>query len=106
MSACSGNSINLNELTGVTAISGSDAWASGSEGNVDGRNFHIPCVLPWNGTDWSLVGSPAPGSAHGTPVDSLSGVTSPAAGTVFAVGAREIPGQCCLRTLALKTTSG
>ena len=157
VSACSGNSINLNELTGVTAISGSDAWASGSEGNVDGMNFHIPYVLHWNGTEWSLVktpnrggegsllrgitalsstdvwavgqtqglngaikplteqfngstwslvDSPAPGSAHGTPVDSLSGVTSPAAGTVFAVGAREIPGQCCLRTLALKTTSG
>ena len=67
-------------------------------------NFHIPYVLHWNGTAWSLVASPAPGG--GTPVDSLSGVTSPAEGTVFAVGAREIPGQCCLRTLALKTTSG
>jgi hypothetical protein len=157
LSACSGNSIDLNELTGVATISGNDAWASGSEGNVDNMNFHIPYVLHWdgtawslartpnrggegsplrgitalspadawavgqtqrlngairplteqfNGSTWSLVPSPAPGSAGGTPDDSLSGVTGPAAGTVFAVGAREIPGQCCLRTLALKTTSG
>src|SRR5215470_8842021 len=28
------DSINLNELTGVTVLSGNDAWASGSEGNV------------------------------------------------------------------------
>ena len=61
---------------------------------MDGMTFHVPDVLRWNGSAWSLVASPVPGSA------------SPAAGTVFAVGAREIPGQCCLRTLALKTTSG
>jgi hypothetical protein len=155
---CSGNSINLNELTGVTALSGNDAWASGSEGNVNDMNFHIPYVLHWNGTDWSLVktpnrggegsllngitalgtgdiwavgqtqqlngaitplteqfngstwslvASPAPGGGSGRiPDDSLSGVTSPASGSVIAVGARDIPGQCCLRTLALKTTSG
>jgi hypothetical protein len=41
VSACSGNSINLNELTGVTALSGNDAWASGSEGNVNDMNFHL-----------------------------------------------------------------
>jgi hypothetical protein len=156
-STCSGNSINLNELTGVTALSGNDAWASGSEGNVDDMNFHIPYVLHWNGTDWSLVktpnrggegsllngitalgsgdiwavgqtqqrrgairplteqfngstwslvASPAPGGGSRIPDDSLSGVTSPASGLVLAVGARDIPGQRCLRTLALKTTSG
>jgi hypothetical protein len=157
VSVCSGTSIDLNELTGVTAVSPSDAWASGSEGNVNDMNFHIPYVLHWDGTAWSLVrtpnrggegsllngitalsaddvwavgqtqqlngairplteqfngtmwslaGSPAPGSADGTPDDSLSGVASPGGSDVFAVGARDIPGQCCLRTLALKTTSG
>jgi hypothetical protein len=156
-SACSGTSINLNELTGVTALSGSDAWASGSEGNVNNMNFHIPYVLHWNGTawslvktpnrggegsllngitalgaddvwavgqtqslngaikplteqfngsTWSLVPSPAPGSAGTLPDDSLAGVASPGGGLVFAAGARNIPGQCCLRTLAIKTTSG
>jgi hypothetical protein len=157
VSACSGTTINLNELTGVSALSGSDAWASGSEGNVNDMNFHIPYVLHWNGTawslvktpnrggegsllngiaalgtddvwavgqtqsldgaikplteqfngsTWSLVPSPAPGSAGRSPDDSLASVTSPGGGLVFAAGARDIPGQCCLRTLALKTTSG
>jgi len=106
VSACSGNSINLNELTGVTARSGTDAWASGSEGNVNDMNFHIPYVLHWNETAWSLVASPAPGSASRLPDDSLAGVASPGGGLVLAAGARDIPGQCCLRTLGLKTTSG
>ena len=155
VSACSSASIDLNELTGVAAISGNDAWASGSEGNVNNMNFHIPYVLHWDGTAWSLVRTPnrggegsllrgitalsaddvwavgqtqqlngairplteqfngstwslvpGPAPGGGTPDDSLSGVTSPTTGTVFAVGAREIPGQCCLRTLALKTTPG
>jgi hypothetical protein len=155
VSACSGNSINLNQLTGVTALSGSDAWASGSEGNVNNMNFHIPYVLHWNGTAWSLVrapnrggegsplngiaavgaddvwavgqtqqlngaitplteqfngttwsvvGSPAPGPTP--PDDSLTSVAHPGGSTLLAVGARDIQGQCCLRTLALKTTSG
>ncbi len=157
VSVCSGTTINLNELTGVSALSGSDAWASGSEGNVNDMNFHIPYVLHWNGTawslvktpnrggegsllngiaalgtddvwavgqtqslngaikplteqfngsTWSLVPSPAPGSAGRSPDDSLASVASPGGGLVFAAGARDIPGQCCLRTLALKTTSG
>jgi hypothetical protein len=87
----------------VTAVGPSDAWASGSEGNVNDMNFHIPYVRHWNGTAWSLVRTPNRG---GAPDDSLSGVASPGANAVFAVGARDIPGQCCLRTLALKTTSG
>jgi hypothetical protein len=157
VSACSGNSINLNELTGVTALSGNDAWASGSEGNVNDMNFHIPYVLHWNGTawslvktpnrggegsllngitalgaddiwavgqtqslngaikplteqfndsTWSLVASPAPGSTSRLPDDSLAGAAGPGGGLVLAAGARDIPGQCCLRTLGLKTTSG
>ena len=157
VSACSGNSINLNELTGVTALSGNNAWASGSEGNVNDMNFHIPHVLHWNGTawslvktpnrggegsllngitalgaddiwavgqtqslngaikplteqfngsTWSLVASPATGSTSRLPDDSLAGVASPGGGMVVAAGARNIPGQCCLRTLGLKTTSG
>ena len=157
VSACSGNSINLNELTGVTALSGNDAWASGSEGNVNDMNFHIPYVLHWdgtawslvktpnrggegsllngitalgaddiwavgqtqslngaikplteqfNGSTWSLVASPAPGSSGRLPDDSLAGVASPGGGVVIAAGARDVPGQCCLRTLGLKTTSG
>ena len=31
---------------------------------------------------------------------------SPSGGVVWAVGTQEIPGQCCLRTLALHTSEG
>jgi hypothetical protein len=156
---CSGATVDLNELSGITALSPSDAWASGSESNVNNQNFRIPYVLHWDGTIWSLVEtpnpnangegsmlngitalnpndiwavgqtqrlngsirtltqqfngttwttvpSPSPGGATRIPDDSLTGVVSPGPGLVFAVGARDIPGQCCLRTLALKTTSG
>ena len=155
---CSGATNDLNELNGVTAISSTDAWAAGSEGNVNGQNFHVPYVEHWdgstwslvktpnrggegsllngvtalgsgdvwavgqtqqlngaimpmtdqfNGTAWSVVPSPSPGTAGGRiPDDSLSGAASLTGGLVFAVGARDVPGQCCLRTLGLRTASG
>lgn len=149
VTACSGATNDLNQLTGVVAISSSDAWASGSEGNVNDQNFHIPYVEHWNGTAWSLVKtpnrggegsllngitalgpgdvwavgqtqqlngaimpmtdqfngtswsvvpSPVPGSSGRIPDDSLDGAASLSGGLVFAVGARDAPGQCCLRT--------
>jgi len=155
--SCPLTSLDLNELSGVTAISRTDAWASGSESNVNGQNFSVPYVLHWNGAKWALVRtpnrggegsrltgisalstadiwavgqtqqldgaiepvteqfngsawqlvpSPAPGATGRTPDDSLAGVASPGGHLVFAVGARDITGECCLRTLALNTTSG
>jgi len=153
--ACDPEGTDLNELTGLTVLSPADAWASGSEGNVGGQNFHIPYVLHWNGTTWLLakipnkggegsllnaisavsasdiwavgqtqqlngaiqtltaqfngtawtvVASPDPGR---TPADdSLDAVASAGSGQVFAAGARTAVGQCCLRTLALRNTSG
>ncbi|HEY2304481.1 MAG TPA: hypothetical protein VGI05_01230 [Streptosporangiaceae bacterium] len=38
--------------------------------------------------------------------DSLDGAASLSGGRVFAVGARDVPGQCCLRTLGLRTSAG
>jgi hypothetical protein len=155
VAACNPEGTDLNDLTGLTVLSPSDAWASGSEGNVNDENFHIPYVLHFNGTSWSLtqtpnlggegsllnaisavsasdiwavgqtqqlnggiqtltvqfngtawaiVTSPSPGGAPTD--DSLDGVASAGSGQVFAAGAREVPGQCCLRTLALRNTSG
>ena len=154
---CSGATNDLNQLTGVVAIGSNNAWASGSEGNVNGQNFHIPYVEHWNGTAWSLVKtpnrggegsllngitalgsgdvwavgqtqqlngaimpmtdqfngtswsvvpSPVPGSSGRIPDDSLDGAASLSGGLVFAVGARDVPGQCCLRTLGLRTSAG
>jgi len=156
-STCALTSADLNQLSGVTVLSAKDAWASGSEGNVNDQNFRVPYVLHWNGTKWALVKtpnlggegsmlngitalgsrdiwavgqtqqlngaiaplteqftgsawkvvtSPVTGSKGRIPDDSLDGVTSPGHGLLLAVGARDIPGQCCLRSLGLKTTHG
>ena len=47
-----------------------------------------------------------PGQLSNIPDNTLSGIASPAPGFVWAVGAQEIPGQCCTRTLAEMTTHG
>jgi hypothetical protein len=57
----------------------------------------------FNGTTWAVVASPNPG---GVGNDSLDAVASPGGGLLFAAGAQEISGQCCLRTLGLRTPSG
>jgi len=155
--SCSLGSVDTNQLSGVTALSPTNIWASGTEGNVNNQNFNIPYVLHWNGsawalvktpnrggegsllngitalsatdiwavgqtqqlngaimpmtdqfngTSWTVVPSPVPGSSGRIPDDSLDGAASLSGGLVFAVGARDIPGQCCLRTLGLKTSAG
>src|SRR5215467_2120623 len=42
VTACSGNSINLNELTGVTALSSNDAFFFFKQKTANDMNFHIP----------------------------------------------------------------
>jgi hypothetical protein len=157
LASCSGASIDQNELTGITVLSSTDAWASGTESNVNNNNFNIPYVLHFNGTEWALVTTPnqggegsrlnaitaispsdvwaagqiqqlngaitplteqfdgttwarvpapAPGSTQRLPDDPLDGITSPGDHLLLAVGARSIPGECCLRTFALGTTAG
>jgi hypothetical protein len=51
-----------NTLTGVTAISSTDVYASGYEANVNNQNFLKPYVLHWNGSTWSLVTLPNTGT--------------------------------------------
>ena len=145
-----------NQLTGVTAVATNNVWASGYE--LENSNFRVPYVLHWDGTTWSLIKIPNPGSGHGGVGSQLFGITAvsasdvwvvghsqPANGTIttlteqfngsawsvvrspspgllgvdtldgvagaggqqlFAIGSDEQSGQCCLRTLALRTTSG
>ncbi len=146
-----------NFLTGVSAASSNDVWASGYEGNVNGNNFRQPYMLHWTGTAWTLIQLPNagtegsllsgaavlsasdvwavgitnqtdgallaltehfngtawsvspsldPGQLASLPDNSLDAVASPGGGVVWAVGAQEIPGQCCLRTLAESTLAG
>jgi hypothetical protein len=71
-----------NDLSAVTVISPSDAWAVGMESNVDDQNFRLPLILHWTGAAWSQVNAPNPGT-EGT---GTFGVAALGAGDVWAVG--------------------
>ena len=51
-----------NFLTGVTAVSSDNVWASGYENNINDENLADPYVLHWNGTAWSLTRLPTSGT--------------------------------------------
>jgi hypothetical protein len=145
-----------NELTGVTAVAADNVWASGFE--TENSDFHVPYVLHWDGTTWSLIKTANPGTGQGNVgsslfaitalsasdvwtvghsqngngtittlteqfngstwsvvpspnpgllgVDSLFGVARAGGGQLSAIGSDEQSGQCCIRTLGLRTTSG
>lgn len=66
----------------VTATSTNDVWAVGSLTNTD--NFQISSTLieHWNGSKWSVVSSPSPG----TGINELFGVAAISSNDVWAVG--------------------
>jgi hypothetical protein len=68
---------NYAQLTGVSALSGADAWAVGVS--------HGPAnlALHWNGTAWSRASVPSPGN---TPEKQLSGISAVSATDAWAVG--------------------
>jgi hypothetical protein len=88
-------------LFAITALSASDVWAVGHSQNGNGTITTL--TEQFNGSTWSLVPSPNPGLLG---VDTLFGVTGTGGRQLFAVGSDEQSGQCCARTLALRTTSG
>ncbi len=70
-----------NILFGVAVVSANDIWAVGESQNATSG---IPSTLieQWNGTSWSIVASPSPGSAA-----SLRGAAAdPTSGQAWAVG--------------------
>jgi hypothetical protein len=72
-------------LHGVTAIGRNDAWAVGNTIDTASGSF-LPdqkLILHWNGSAWSVVGSPNTGTGN-----VLAGVSAAAAGDVWAVGER------------------
>jgi hypothetical protein len=93
-----------NRLFGTLAISTNDVWAVGQTQRNDGAILTL--TQQFNGTSWQTVPSPTPGSLGGMPDGSLRGVASAGKGVLFTDGAQEVPGQCCLRTLVLKTAQG
>jgi hypothetical protein len=66
-------------LTGVVALSASDAWAVGT---TQYPSSDATLALHWNGTTWSIVPSPSTGESEFDDLQSLAG----AGGTLFAAG--------------------
>ncbi len=91
-------------LRGTVALSASNVWAVGITDQTDGGLLAL--TEHFNGTAWSIVPAAEPGQLGAVPDNSLNGVASLGSGAVWAVGAQEVPGQCCLRTLAMTTSSG
>lgn len=69
-------------LTGVTAISASNAWAVGTV--LGGKGFDQTLVLHWNGKSWSRVASPDPGGPANTHF--VTGVAAWSASSIWTVG--------------------
>ena len=69
-----------NALGGIAAISANDIWAVGYSSKSD--NSEQTLIEHWNGSQWSLVSSPNPGSFQ----NGLNGVAAGTANNVWAVG--------------------
>ena len=72
----------INDLDGVNAVSASDAWAVGYYRN-NTTTVDDTLILHWNGTAWSKVTSPNPGSSND---NELVSVSAESASNAWAVG--------------------
>jgi hypothetical protein len=71
-----------NQLTGVSTVSGTSAWAVGDYSPDPSGGPQRTLILGWDGTAWSQVRSPSPGPASNT----LNGVSADSATDAWAVG--------------------
>jgi len=72
--------VNGNGLNGIAASSANKIWAVGEQTN--NSNVTQTLIEQWNGTQWSVVSSPNPGTGGGF----LFGVTSLSSSNAWAVG--------------------
>lgn len=72
-------------LNGVAAVSANDIWAVGGYQNP--VNYQT-LIEHWDGTKWSIVASPNPGTSN----DNLLGVSAVSANNIWAVGDYTDPG--------------
>ena len=69
-------------LNGVAAISANDVWAVGHSG--DPSSIPLQTLTEhWNGTSWSIIPSPSPGTYNGNILNAVDGVS---ANDIWAVG--------------------
>jgi len=86
-------------LTGVSALTGSDAWASGFYNTNSGGEGTL--LLHWNGTSWTRVPSPTPRPGGSTGGSFLNGVDMVATGDVWSAGGTIFDSTGKERTLVL-----
>jgi hypothetical protein len=91
-------------LSGIEVVSPTDVWAVGQTQESNGAILTL--TEQFDGSTWSVVPSPDPGSVGNLSDSSLDAVASAGGGTIFALGAQETAGQEGLRTLAIGTTNG
>jgi hypothetical protein len=91
-------------LRAIQVVSPKDVWAVGQEQKNDGSILSL--TEQFNGSTWTISPSPDPGMLGHLIDNSLASVSSAGGANLFGVGAREMTGQCCLRTLAIATTQG
>ena len=93
-----GNSV----LAAVTALSSTDAWAVGLTIDFPSGSLEQTLTERWNGSSWTVVPSPSPGTGSAT----LVAASSLADHTVWAVGAKHVSATPYDRTLTIRTTVG
>jgi hypothetical protein len=71
----------LNQLSGVSTVSASDAWAVGAYYSSTGED--TPLTLHWNGKTWAKVSSPSISGVEGA---YLSGVSARTGSDIWAAG--------------------
>jgi hypothetical protein len=69
-------------LNGVDAISASDIWGVGHSGDPSSIPLQT-LTMHWDGTKWSIVSSPSPGTYNGNVLNAVAAVSS---NDVWAVG--------------------
>jgi len=74
--------LTFNNLYGVAALSATNAWAVGSYSNDQKNPYGKALIEHWNGSQWSVVSNPSPGSLS----NALYSVVAVSAKDVWAVG--------------------
>jgi hypothetical protein len=72
------------QLTGVSALTGSDAWASGLFDTNGGEEGTV--LLHWDGTAWTRVPAPSPSPGGSTGGSFVNGVAMTATADVWSAG--------------------
>ena len=72
----------LDGLPAITATSARDVWVAG--GVANSGLAQLTLLAHWNGTDFTLAGSPSPGGSRGA--NELAGVSAISPGNVWAAG--------------------